>query len=181
MLTPRTTPEEPRICELVERVKLGKIPAAIATATVGLEETSKLAARVAVRAVVQVQAVVRVVVQVQAVVRVVVQVQAVARVAVTALVTARALVQEVPEEAQETAVVLVVEEEVTQRSQQDHSIQDPHLEVVKANPMDRVVVLAPVDWFAASVLNLTIPAVLDAEEYKAIRNLVSMSMKTVVL
>ena len=171
MLTPRTTPEEPRICELVERVKLGKIPAAIATATVGLEETSKLAARVAVRAVVQVQAVVRVVVQVQAV----------ARVAVTALVTARALVQEVPEEAQETAVVLVVEEEVTQRSQQDHSIQDPHLEVVKANPMDRVVVLAPVDWFAASVLNLTIPAVLDAEEYKAIRNLVSMSMKTVVL
>jgi hypothetical protein len=108
-----------------------------------------------------------------------VQVQALAR--VQAAVQVPGTVQEVPEEAQETAVVLVVEEEVTQRSQQDHSIQDPHLEVVKANPMDRVVVLAPVAWFAANVLNLTIPVVLDAEEYKAIRNLVSMSMKTVVL
>jgi hypothetical protein len=109
------------------------------------------------------------------------------QVVVTAVVTARAqvqvqaAVQGVAEEMQETAVARVVEEEVTQRSQQDHSIQDPHLEVVKANPMDRVVVLAPVAWFAASVLNLTIPVVLDAEGYKAIRNLVSMSMKTVVL
>jgi hypothetical protein len=42
------------IRELVERVKPGKIPAVIATATVGLEETSKLAARVQTR--VQVQA-----------------------------------------------------------------------------------------------------------------------------
>jgi hypothetical protein len=58
MLTPRTTPQEPRrqetIRELVERVKLEKIPAAIATATVGLEETSKLVALV--QALVQVQA-----------------------------------------------------------------------------------------------------------------------------
>ena len=58
MLTPRTTPEEPRmqetIRELVERVKLEKIPAAIAIATVALEEAPKLAARVQAR--VQVQA-----------------------------------------------------------------------------------------------------------------------------
>ncbi len=132
------------------------------------------------------QAVVRAVawVTVRAAVTALVQVAAVVRAVVTALGQVAAVVRAVvlvPEEAQETAVARVVEEEVTQRSQQDHSIQDPDLEVVKANPIDRVVVLAPVACFVANVLNLTIPAVLDAEEYKAIRNLVSMSMKTVVL